>query len=170
MVAAISAKKNPACPGDFELLGRKAEALGQRFLDLADADTEAYKRIMKTVKTSDAQDALKDAVLTPHAILGASLEGLALAKDLGDRYYASTASDVGLAAQSLQAASDGAELTALMNLACITDRDFRTRYVTESRAMREQALRLSREVYQGVLNRLTPPRLRRFHKRHAKRL
>jgi formiminotetrahydrofolate cyclodeaminase len=160
MVSSISGKKYPARKPDMERISADSEALRRRFLALADEDSAAYGRIMKTFSLSppsaeESQNALKAASELPLAILGAALEGLSLAKALAAGYYAPTASDAGLAAQLLRSAALGAELTVLINLPHITDRAFTARCKEESRAMAEQAAQFAEEVYRAVRERLS---------------
>ena len=169
MAAAISAKKNPRLKADLERIQTDAEALRRRFLDLADEDSRAYDRIsfhtralssvsslssLSSLSFIQAQDALKAGIAPARDILGASLEGLSLAKALAEDYYGPIASDLGLAARCLRTAACGAELTALINLPGITDRAFRTRCQQETRAMTEQAARIAKEVCRAVRERL----------------
>ncbi|MDR0524781.1 MAG: cyclodeaminase/cyclohydrolase family protein [Spirochaetaceae bacterium] len=139
---------------EFQRITESAETLQKRLLSLIDEDSsayEAYRAVQAMPKDSEeVQTALKNAALVPYAILSASLEGLRLAKQVSSSYYLVTASDLGLAAQSLKTAAQGAELTILINLASISDAAFGKQYLYESRALLEESLSLADEIYGEV--------------------
>jgi formiminotetrahydrofolate cyclodeaminase len=96
------------------------------------------------------QEALKAAALPPHKILAMSLRGLDLAKRLSQGYYRHTASDLGLAAQTLKSAAQGADLTILINLNALADEAFKKKYRYESQVMLDKAMRLADALYGEV--------------------
>lgn len=126
MVAKISAVKNRN--GELEAAIKESENLKNKFLALVDEDSAAYDRIIAARRSHLAkeensikhlQDANRAALIPPQKIMNAALAGLELAKKITPFYYKGTASDLGLAAQSLQSAALGAELTILINLRAI---------------------------------------------------
>lgn len=172
MVAAITADKDDYASRREELrhIVREAEGIGCKLLTLVDEDTAAYEGIM-TVRSMPKdteeqnrtyceamQESLKAAVLTPYRILNAALDGLRLAKEISAEYYPYTASDVGLAVQSMKTAAQGAELTVLINLGSIRDEVFRLQYLSDSRALLEEAVSIADDVYAairtGLMNRI----------------
>lgn len=157
MVAVISAGKKEYAhrKGELQGIAEEAQGIRQSLLALADEDTAAYNAIMaargKSQEQPEAlQDALKSAVRTPHTILDLSLRGLHLAKQLSQGYYRHTSSDLGLGAQSLKTAAQGADLTILINLGSLSDEAFKKQYRHESQAMLEEAVLLADALYEAV--------------------
>lgn len=172
MVAAITADKGDyACRRDeLRHIAGAAEDIRRNLLALVDEDTAAYNSIMRVrsmPKDTDEQhraygeamqESLKAAVLTPYRILNAALDGLRLAKKISAEYYPHTASDVGLAVQSLKTAAQGAELTVLINLGSITDEVFKRHYLAAGGSLLDEAVSIADDVYAatraGLINRI----------------
>ncbi|MDR2485967.1 MAG: cyclodeaminase/cyclohydrolase family protein [Treponema sp.] len=172
MVAAITADKDGYACRREELrhIAGEAEGIRRNLLVLVDEDTAAYKGIM-TVRSMPKdteeqnqtyceamQESLKAAVLTPYRILNAALDGLRLAKEISAEYYPHTASDLGLAVQSMKTAAQGAELTVLINLGSIRDDIFRRQYLSAGRSLLDEAVSIAEDVYAairtGLMNRI----------------
>jgi formiminotetrahydrofolate cyclodeaminase len=155
MTSTISAEKKVFSQRREALLGiaRDAEHLRRSFLELVDMDAAAYRCIMDAKVVAPVEDAellqkaLQFGVLVPHRILREALAALSLARKLSPDYYRITASDLGLAAVSLRAAAQGAELTIRANLGSIKDQEFVVQYAGEGRAMLTKALALADAVY-----------------------
>lgn len=157
MVAVITASKEEYAhrKGELHLITEEAKGICQTLLSLVDEDTAAYNaiiaaRAMSQEQPGDLQAAFKAAVLTPHKILALALRGLHLAKQVSQGYYRHMASDLGLAAQSLKAAAQGADLTILINLGSISDEAFWKQYRYESQVMLDEAILLADALYGEV--------------------
>jgi formiminotetrahydrofolate cyclodeaminase len=139
----------------------EADSLRRYFLNLVDEDTAAYNQIMAARSTPEAvqkqavQDALKAGVIVPFQILNAALQGLDLAKRISEDYYLHTASDLGLAVQSLKTAAQGADLTILINLRGITDTVFVYAYKQKTQQMLDKVNTLADVLYAEVRDYLT---------------
>ncbi|MDR2633287.1 MAG: cyclodeaminase/cyclohydrolase family protein [Treponema sp.] len=129
-VALISADK-AAYAHRKDLMSRTAataEALARDFLRWVAEDSAAYEAFLAAKhlprygeeahsRYRQALDqTLRECILIPYQILQAAVQALRLGRDLAPDYYTGTASDLGLAALSLQTAAQGAHLTILMNI------------------------------------------------------
>ena len=117
--------------------GNKLQA---RFLELIDADTAAFNEVSaayklpkqtaeeKAKRQEAIEDALKNATKTPFAMMEAALECLRVVATAVGKTNVSAASDLGVAAYSLRAATEGAWLNVLINLGGIKDETFVIQY------------------------------------------
>jgi glutamate formiminotransferase/formiminotetrahydrofolate cyclodeaminase len=150
-----------------ELTGRvagEADALGRDFLAWVDGDTAAYRdfiaagRLPRNTEEEGAayrrrlSGCLRACVDLPRGILRAAVRGLRLGKDLAADYYTGTASDLGLAAVSLQTAAQGSQLTILINLKALAGEEpgFAAERRREGEALLEEAEALAGEIYARV--------------------
>ncbi|MDR0663293.1 MAG: cyclodeaminase/cyclohydrolase family protein [Spirochaetaceae bacterium] len=161
MVARISAQK-----GDFDdaedreknlvRIADEAERLRLLFLRVIDEDSAAYDRFAAAKPGPQAHAALRGCLNPPFELLEGAAAALNLGRELLERYYLPTASDLGLAALNLKTAARGAFLTVNINLRCGKDGAFTPKetlaYRQKSSALLEEAETLAKEIYDSVKN------------------
>lgn len=132
----IGKKKYAGVEEEMKTILAGSEELRQKFTRLIAQDAEAFNRVMeafglpkdtddqKALRTAAIQSATKEAALVPLEVMKHALDALSLAKRVAEKGNANSASDAGVAALMLHAASEGAALNVRINLAGITDPDF----------------------------------------------
>lgn len=142
---------------------QKLNALKDKFLQAMDDDTETFgvmTKVFAMPKNTDEekaarreamQEALKICTKIPMEMLGYSLEALQTVKTIVGKSNQSASSDIGVAAVSLSAAVRGAWLNVLINIGGIKDQGFVQARKTMGEKQVEEALRLSDEIYQTIL-------------------
>ena len=125
---------------ELEALGRRAQALKTRLLELVDQDALAFDAVLaarRRPKRSDADraareqaiaDAGREATRVPLAVLEATAELLELIGPAAQAVPASAASDIGVALLFASAAAEGAALNVSINLPGLADADERRRF------------------------------------------
>ena len=138
----------------------RAEALREQFLTLMDRDTEAFLQVSAAFampRATDGEKALRSAAIqkglaacteTPLAVMALAAEGLELVRSLLGRYNESAASDLGVAALSLEACARGAWLNVLINVGSLKDRDKAGAFRERGQGLLEQARDLAAHVEQ----------------------
>jgi formiminotetrahydrofolate cyclodeaminase len=140
MVAALSADRPRYADhaSTHALAGDRASALVDRFLTLADRDSDAYAGFaaaLKLPKEDDDQRAIRSAALAsaarvasevPMACVEACLELVDAADMLAGRSNVNAASDLGVASLLGEAAARGAAANVLVNLPSVGDEAFAT--------------------------------------------
>jgi formiminotetrahydrofolate cyclodeaminase len=168
MISRISAKKITGGGEALKEIECRAEELRLLFLRLMDDDTDAYNKIVAVRRrimqcgaqggahsADELQNAYRDALSPPLCLLKNSFAALQLAESLSQSYYTGTASDMGIAANCLAAASRGAYLTILINLPAIKDRDFAEHTKNESHTIVTNAERIAETIYRSAESLLT---------------
>jgi formiminotetrahydrofolate cyclodeaminase len=140
--------------------------LQKRFLELIDLDTEAFNEVSAAYKLPKADDAeketrraaieqsLQNATKTPFAMMQAAVECLELVAGAVGKTNASAASDLGVAAYSLHAATQGAWLNVLINLGGIKDATFAGEYKTSGQKLLADSERLAGTISKQILESL----------------
>ena len=152
MVSRITAEKPEFTDvGDrLRRIAGEAEGLRRFFLRLVDEDSAAYERFAAAGPGEEAA-ALRGCIRPPLELLEGSVASLRLALELSDRYYRPTASDVGMAALTLETAARGAYLTVGINLKSGgLDVEEAAGYRAKSRSLLAEAEALSKEIYDAV--------------------
>ena len=136
----------------------QAEALRARFLDAMERDTEAFRRVSdafalpkateeeKAARSAAIQRGLTACTETPLAVMAAAVEGLELVQSLLGRYNESAASDLGVAALSLEACARGAWLNVLINVGSLKDRERSAAFRERGQALLLRARDLAAQV------------------------
>lgn len=142
---------------------QKLNTLKDKFLQAMDDDTETFgvmTKVFAMPKNTDEekaarreamQEALKICTKIPMEMLGYSLEALQTVKTIVGKSNQSASSDIGVAAVSLSAAVRGAWLNVLINIGGIKDQEFVQAKKTTGEKQVEEALKLSDEIYQTIL-------------------
>ena len=136
----------------------QAEALRVRFLDAMERDTEAFRRVSdafalpkateeeKAARSAAIQRGLTACTEMPLAVMAAAVEGLELVQSLLGRYNESAASDLGVAALSLEACARGAWLNVLINVGSLKDRERSAAFRERGQALLLRARDLAAQV------------------------
>jgi formiminotetrahydrofolate cyclodeaminase len=140
MVASLGKSKNNTDEEKAALANARAVLvpLTARLTELADADAQAFDRVMaayrlpktsddeKAARTRAIQSALQGATVVPLDTLRACAHALAHARVVAEHGNASAASDAGVAIGLLRAAAAGADANVQINLEGIKDEAFKT--------------------------------------------
>ena len=147
-------------------LQNKGNELQVRFLELIDADTEAFNDVSAAYKLPKQTEAekkqrreaielsLKKATQTPFAMMKTALECLQVVATAVGKTNASAASDLGVAAYSLRAAAEGAWLNVLINLGGIKDEAFVTQYQDAGAKLLAEVDKLAATISRQILDSL----------------
>ena len=140
----------------------QAEGVAEKFLSVIDRDTEAFLTISRAyamAKTTPEEKARRSAAIqeglvactrTPLEMMELAVQALALAKGLLGRFNENAASDLGVAALSLGACTQGAWLNVLINIGSLKDGAQAAEFRTRGEALLGQALPLAEEVHQAI--------------------
>ena len=144
-------------------LQNKGNELQTRFLELIDADTAAFNDVSaayklpkqtaeeKAIRQEAIEQSLKKATQTPFDMMKTALECLQVVVSAVGKTNASAASDLGVAAYSLRAATEGAWLNVLINLGGIKDEAFVTQYKDEGGKLLAEVDKLASTVSRQIL-------------------
>ena len=144
-------------------LQNKGNELQTRFLELIDADTAAFNDVSAAYKlpkqTEDEKEkrreaieqSLKKATQTPFDMMKTALECLQVVVSAVGKTNASAASDLGVAAYSLRAATEGAWLNVLINLGGIKDEAFVAQYKDAGGKLLAEVDKLASTVSRQIL-------------------
>lgn len=147
-------------------VGKKADALKARYVDVIDRDTQAFNAVsavfqmpkdtdeQKAARAAAMQEALKGCTKTPFEMMELALETLELTDSIVGRSNDSAASDLGCAALSLKAAVQGAWLNVLINIGGLKDQEFSSKYRKDGEVLLERAVNLADSIYEKVLSSL----------------
>ena len=112
----------------------RSEALRAALLGVMDRDTEAFLQVSgafalpkgtdeeKAARSAAIQRGLEACTRTPLEVMELAAEGLELAVSLAERFNENSASDLGVAALSLQAGMVGAWLNVCINVGSLKDK------------------------------------------------
>ena len=160
MVCGLTAEKPQYAAHRAEILeiAARAQELRERFLELMDRDTEAFLQVSAAFampKATDGEKALRSAAIqrgltacteTPLAVMDLAAEGLELVRSLLGRYNESAASDLGVAALSLETGARGAWLNVLINVGSLKDRDKARTFRERGQGLLERVRDLAAQV------------------------
>jgi formiminotetrahydrofolate cyclodeaminase len=132
----------------------EADGLRRLFLSLVDRDAAAYARFAAAAGTPDGEEALRGCVAPPLEMLEGTSAALLLARELSEAYYPPTASDIGIAALSLETAARGAYLTVSTNLKHLKDDVFVREKSEKSREIIARAESAASEIYASIKSRV----------------
>jgi glutamate formiminotransferase/formiminotetrahydrofolate cyclodeaminase len=140
----------------------QAQGLKDRFVAAVDRDTDAFNEVMaafklpkgtpeqKQARDAAVLEATKRATLVPLDVLKMVPDALAAALAVAQRGNKNSASDAGVAAGALRTAAEGAWLNVRINLAGISDEDFKRRVRAEGLSALEAARKAADEVERVV--------------------
>jgi glutamate formiminotransferase/formiminotetrahydrofolate cyclodeaminase len=139
MVAALTYGKRgyESYNEDILKLGRMAQELKDRYLDLIEEDAKSFNEFMaayrlpkrteadRIVRTQKIQEAAKKATEVPIKVLESAENLVLMAEELVEKGNRNAISDVGIAAICAYGAAYAAYLNILVNLPWISDKDFK---------------------------------------------
>jgi glutamate formiminotransferase/formiminotetrahydrofolate cyclodeaminase len=135
---------------DMERVGREANELCDRLLNLVDKDTEAYNQVIaalrlpkdddtqKAIRQEALQEATKRAALVPMQTLQNVAKVVDLVGKVVERGNPNCITDAGVAVRLAHAAAMGAAYNIRINLLGISDNDFSTRLEKEMNGLMEE--------------------------------
>lgn len=165
MVCSLTAgkKKYAQYEEDIRRILKKTEELQQKLLLLIDEDAENFYPLSrayglpkdteeeKKIKEETLQKCFRVAVQGPVEIMRICHEAVALEEELADKGSRLAVSDVGCGVLLLKAAMQSAWLNVVVNLNCITDKEFTEELRRELVPMMEKDAGICEDVYQKVL-------------------
>jgi formiminotetrahydrofolate cyclodeaminase len=166
MVAELTVGKKAYAEHQHLLPGiiERAACLRHKLLLTVESDTAAYNAVgavlampknsgeEQAARNLAMEKALQECTLSPYHIMCYCLSALELAEEAVGIINKNAISDMGVAALSLKAATQGAWLNILINLNGIKDGEFAGKYRGEGEAVLGKALLLADAVYDKVLS------------------
>lgn len=160
MVCRLTEEKAQFARYRSELLAvrERAEALRLALLDLMDRDTEAFLQVSRAFpmpKSTEEERAARSAAIqegmalctqTPLRVMELAAEALDLAASLPGRFNENAASDLGVAALSLQAGLRGAWLNVCINVSSLRDQSLAQNCRERGEALLARALPMAERL------------------------
>ncbi len=140
----------------------KGQAYKDRLLDLVDADTEAFNKIMEAFglpKGTDAEkaarkqaisDATKAAIMTPFEVMTTTLDSMEVMEEMAESGLPASISDAGVGALCALAAIKGAHLNVKINAKELDDPDFVNDILKRSDDLVQKASALEQAILEKV--------------------
>jgi len=164
MVANLSSHK-VGWDDKIDYFSEKAEEgqnLKDTLIDLVDADTHAFNKIMdalkmpkvtdedKVVRKSAMHAATIGAIEVPLKVMKVSLESMNMLKEMAENGNPNSVSDAGVGALCARTAVEGAALNVKINCSGFDDKDFVTNALTQADEMLKKAREMEREIISVV--------------------
>ena len=157
----VGKKKYAAVEADVKALMDKAEDIRARLLALVDADAAAFEPLSKAyaIPKDDPgrgeimERCLRDAAVTPMAILKLSCEAIELHSEMLEKGSVMMLSDVGTGVVFCWSALYGAALNVKVNTKSMADRAYAQAMNNEVDALVERYWKIAEQVYEAVLGR-----------------
>jgi glutamate formiminotransferase/formiminotetrahydrofolate cyclodeaminase len=164
MVANLSSHK-VGWDDKIEYFSQKAEEgqnLKDTLIDLVDADTHAFNKIMDALKMPKATDQDKaarksamhaatiGAIEVPLKVMKVSLESMNMLKEMAENGNPNSVSDAGVGALCARTAVEGAALNVRINCSGFDDKEFVTKALAQADEMLIKAKELEREIISVV--------------------
>ena len=159
----LGKKKYADVQDDILSLNAKAESLRSDFVELIDADAEAFEPLSRAygipkddpTRAEVMEAALKRAAEPPLEIMRRSAEALDVIADYAAKGSALAISDAGCAAALAIAAMRAAALNVQINTKSLTDRDAANIMNAETDELLAKYEKLAEEIYENVSRRLS---------------
>lgn len=164
MVANLSSHK-VGWDDKIEYFSQKAEEgqnLKDTLIDLVDADTHAFNKIMDALKMPKATDEDKaarksamhaatiGAIEVPLKVMKVSLESMNMLKEMAENGNPNSVSDAGVGALCTRTAVEGAALNVRINCSGFDDKEFVTKALAQADEMLKKAKEMEREIISVV--------------------
>jgi glutamate formiminotransferase/formiminotetrahydrofolate cyclodeaminase len=164
MVANLSSHK-VGWDDKIEYFSQKAEEgqnLKDTLIDLVDADTHAFNKIMDALKMPKATDQDKaarksamhaatiGAVEVPLKVMKVSLDSMNMLKEMAENGNPNSVSDAGVGALCARTAVEGAALNVRINCSGFDDKEFVTKALAQADEMLKKAKEMEREIISVV--------------------
>ena len=147
---------------DVRRLMERSQALRIRFLELVDADAEAFAPLAKAYgipkedphRSQIMEEALRTACSVPMDIMRACAEAIDIIGEFAAKGSKLAISDAGCGAILCKAAMQAASLNVFINTKSMQDRDFAASLEEEADALLAKYTALGDTVYETVVNKL----------------
>lgn len=157
----VGKKKYAAVEADVQRLLDEADALRARFLELVDADAEAFQPLSKAYaipkddpgKEAVMEECLRRAATVPMEILRLSCKAIDLHRELEQKGSALMQADVGTGVVFCRSALYGAWLNVKVNTKSMGDRAYAEALNAEADGLVEQYGKIADQVYEAVMGR-----------------
>jgi len=160
MVANLTVGKKgyEAAAEEMKTVAVEAQKLKDVLLQAVDDDTRAFNKVMDAFrlpkKTEEqthereaaVENANQGATLIPLEVMRRSIACLRLARQVALKGNQNSVSDAGVAGLTAQTAAEGAYFNVRINLPGIKDEGFRKKALDEALSLREEALKLGKEI------------------------
>ncbi len=149
----------------IEYFSQKAEEgqnLKDTLIDLVDADTHAFNKIMDALKMPKASNEDKaarksamhsatiGAIEVPLRVMKVSLDSMNMLKEMAENGNPNSVSDAGVGALCARTAVEGAALNVRINCSGFDDKEFVTKALAQSDEMLKKAKEMEREIISVV--------------------
>ena len=158
----VGKKKYADVEEDVRRLMERSQALRIRFLELVDADAEAFAPLAKAYgipkedphRSQIMEEALRTACSVPMDIMRACAEAIDIIGEFAAKGSKLAISDAGCGAILCKAAMQAASLNVFINTKSMQDRDFAASLEEEADALLAKYTALGDTVYETVVNKL----------------
>ena len=158
----VGKKKYADVEEDVRRLMERSQALRIRFLELVDADAEAFAPLAKAYgipkedphRSQIMEEALRTACSVPMDIMRACAEAIDIIGEFAAKGSKLAISDAGCGAILCKAAMQAASLNVFINTKSMQDRDFAASLEEETDALLAKYTALGDTVYETVVNKL----------------
>ncbi len=158
----VGKKKYADVEEDVRRLMERSQALRIRFLELVDADAEAFAPLAKAYgipkedphRSQIMEEALRTACSVPLDIMRACAEAIDIIGEFAAKGSKLAISDAGCGAILCKAAMQAASLNVFINTKSMQDRDFAASLEEEADALLAKYTALGDTVYETVVNKL----------------
>ncbi len=147
---------------EFSNWAEKGQLIKDQLLQLVDADTLAFNKIMnafslpkgteqeKQIRTQAIQDATKYAIEIPFTVMQLSFESMDIIKAMAEIGNPNSVSDAGVGALCARSAVMGAFMNVRINAAGYADKEFVNYIVAEGKKIEDQTITLEKEILEIV--------------------
>jgi len=147
---------------EFSDWAEKGQQYKQRLLELVDADTQAFNRIMaafslpkstdeeKQARKAAIENATRHAIDIPFQVMESSLGSMTMIKAMAETGNPNSASDAGVGALCARAAVSGAYLNVKINAAGLEDKNYATLMIEKGAELEAQALEFEKSILEIV--------------------
>jgi glutamate formiminotransferase / formiminotetrahydrofolate cyclodeaminase len=146
----------------FSQKAEEGQKLKDTLIDLVDADTHAFNKIMDALKMPKATDEDKaarksamhaatiGAIEVPLKVMKVSLESMNMLKEMAENGNPNSVSDAGVGALCARTAVEGAALNVRINCSGFDDKEFVTNALAQAEEMLKNAREMEREIIHVV--------------------
>ncbi len=147
---------------EFSKYAEKGQQLKDELLNLVDADTMAFNRIMesfslpksteeeKRLRTQAIQVATKNAIEVPLRVMQRSVESMEIISAMVKEGNPNSVSDAGVGALAARSAALGAYLNVKINCSGLNDTDAKSNYLEKAETLKKQAVEKEQAILEAV--------------------
>ncbi|MCS6979082.1 MAG: glutamate formimidoyltransferase [Flavobacteriales bacterium] len=153
----------------FSQWAEKGQHLADSFLELVDADTQAFHDLMacfqlpkateeeKEIRQKAIEEATERAALVPLEVMRQGLKSLEVAEAMAREGLEASASDAGCAALALKAAVQGAGLNVRINARNLQNAERREALLRQTEELEKEVAKKAEEIYSLVCQKIHHP-------------